>query len=47
MALLAFEKAPFSAIFSLPIEGADPHGPWAGSREWGQLSIAVGLAIAW
>ena len=36
MALLAFEKAPFSAIFSLSIQGAGQPGPRAENREWGQ-----------
>jgi hypothetical protein len=35
MALLAVEKAPFSAIFSLRILGGDQPGPGAENREWG------------
>jgi hypothetical protein len=36
MAHLALEKAPFSAIFSLPILGGGQPGPRAENREWGQ-----------
>jgi hypothetical protein len=33
MAVLANEKAPFSAIFPLCIQGAGQRGPWAGRAE--------------
>ena len=36
MALLAFEKPPVFAIFSLPIQGDGRHGTRAENREWGQ-----------
>jgi hypothetical protein len=36
MALFGLEKAPFSAIFSLPILGAGQPGPRAENRERGQ-----------
>jgi hypothetical protein len=36
MALLALEKPPVSAIFSLSIQGAGQPGPRAENREWGQ-----------
>ena len=36
MALFALEKAPFSAIFPLPILGGGQSGPRAENRVWGQ-----------
>ena len=45
MTLLAFEKPPVFAIFSLPIQGDGRHGRPAENREWGQKEVRWPLLL--